>query len=313
MNSEQSDESVLVHLAAGVGNIVLATPLLVALDEMGFVVDLLLDADYPETADLLRDWSVVRTVTDGRARATERGDWRFIIPATPPFYAARFKRLYARRARVVSRPPDSLFYSNEQDYYLAFARSIGYPAANRPACRLPICPSGSFDVTAETVVLAPGCKTGEMAAKRWPYFTRLAAEFGDVAVVGTPSDLETPDGSELRFPAHVRSFAGKLTLRETAELLASAGAVVGNDSGLSHVAAAVGTPTVMIFGPTPHSTLGRLPSNVAVVRAGLDCEPCWYTSRFRHCSSRIDCLRELTVATVAAEVRRILGRSSEVA
>ena len=40
--------------------------------------------------------------------------------------------------------------------------------------------------------------------------------------------------------AHVRSFAGQLTLRETAELMAAAGVVAGNDSGLSHVAAAVG-------------------------------------------------------------------------
>src|SRR5206468_4454091 len=52
----------LVHLASGVGNIVLATPLLVALDEMGLTVDVWLDADYPETADLLRPWSVVRHV-----------------------------------------------------------------------------------------------------------------------------------------------------------------------------------------------------------------------------------------------------------
>ena len=59
--------TVLVHLASGIGNIVLATPLLIALNHMGFVVDLLLHADYPQTADLLRDWSVIREVYDGRS------------------------------------------------------------------------------------------------------------------------------------------------------------------------------------------------------------------------------------------------------
>ena len=54
--------SVLVHLGAGVGNVVLATPLLMALNELGFTIDVLLAADYPQTADLLRPWSVVREV-----------------------------------------------------------------------------------------------------------------------------------------------------------------------------------------------------------------------------------------------------------
>ena len=52
----------LVHLASGVGNIVLATPLLAALAELDCTTDVCLDADYPETASLLEPWSVVRRV-----------------------------------------------------------------------------------------------------------------------------------------------------------------------------------------------------------------------------------------------------------
>ena len=171
----------------------------------------------------------------------------------------------------------------------------------------------SLLVGASTVVLAPGCKTGEMTAKRWPYFPELAERFDDVAVVGTGDDLRRFDGTAMRFAAHVRSFAGRLTLRATAEVLASAGVVVANDSGLAHVAAAVGTPTVMIFGPTPHATLGRFPPNVAVLRAGLPCEPCWFGgARFRACDRRIDCLRSLGVEEVEREVRARVQRRQEV-
>jgi hypothetical protein len=55
-------QTVLVHLASGIGNIVFTTPLLVALNHMEFIVDVLIHADHPQTADLLRDWSIVRTV-----------------------------------------------------------------------------------------------------------------------------------------------------------------------------------------------------------------------------------------------------------
>ena len=94
-------------------------------------------------------------------------------------------------------------------------------------------------------------------------------------------------------------------------MLAAAGVVVGNDSGLSHVAAAVGTPTVMLFGPTPHLSLGQLPPNVKVLRTGLACEPCWFGSRFRACAAQIHCLNQLTVETVGREVRTLLGLGSD--
>jgi heptosyltransferase-2 len=184
---------------------------------------------------------------------------------------------------------------------------LGYPAAEKPCYFLPIPPSDSAAVTAQTLIIAPGCKTGEMAAKRWPYFAELAARFREVVLVGTADDLRQSDGQVYQFPAHVRSFIDKLTLRETAEVLAAAGVVVGNDSGLAHLAAATGTPTLMIFGPTPHLTLGQFPANVKIIRQGLECEPCWFTQKFRACAERLDCLRFLPVETVEREVRAILG------
>jgi hypothetical protein len=82
---------VLVHLAAGIGNIVLATPLLVALRELGFDVDVWLAADYSQTADLLRPWSVVREVFAGSAQP-RLNQYTRVVPAAPPFYWPRLRQ-----------------------------------------------------------------------------------------------------------------------------------------------------------------------------------------------------------------------------
>jgi ADP-heptose:LPS heptosyltransferase len=288
----------LVHLAAGIGNLVFGTPLLIALDELGYDLDLRLSADYEGAADLFIGWSVVRSVISGaEARAPSPPGYDAIVPAIPPFYWTRFRHLYSH----IFRPADSLFYENEQAYYLSFARELGYPSGRHPDYALPIAPREFAGVTPDTIVLAPGCKTGEMAFKRWPWFSDIASRLENVAVVGTTDDLVRPGAAPLRFPPHVRDFVGSLSLRETAELLAGAGLVIANDSGLAHIAAAVGTPTVILFGPTPDRSLGPMPRHVTVLRSGLPCEPCWFGRRFESCCRRIDCLRNITADRVSEE------------
>lgn len=306
MEAPRQSSTVLVHLASGIGNIVLSTPLLAALNQMDFVSDVLIDADYPQTADLLRHWSVVRDIYDWRARTSLRQDYDFLIPAIPPFYWRKFAGFYRGVARLVQRPPDRLFYQDEQEYYLSFARSLGFPDTGKPFYRLPISASAKYGVTARTLVILPGSKTGEMTVKRWPHFTQLAEAFANVAVVGTQDDMHRHDGTPFRFPSHARLFIDRLRLRETAELLAGAGAVVGNDSGLTHIAGAVGSLTFMLFGPTPDKALGHFPPNVKVLRSGLECEPCWLQARFHACKKQITCLQQLSVEAVEAELRKVI-------
>jgi ADP-heptose:LPS heptosyltransferase len=296
-------DEIQVHLAAGIGNIVLATPLLVALHDFGFAIDVVLAADYPETAELFRSWSVVRAVfTSGNIPPAK--NYQYVLPVIPPFYWQRFAHRFRNTPNLLPRPSDSLFYENEQAFYFSFAQVLGWEGAI-PAVMLPIAPIERADITTRTLVLAPGRKTGEMAKKRWPYFPVLAEEFDDVVIVGTADDLCDGQGKCLQFPVHAHNLASRLSLRETAEIIATAGAFVGNDSGLSHIAAAVGTPTVMIFGPTSEQVLGSFPSNVRTLRAGLACEPCWFNARFRSCRNRIDCLAQVSVENVISSLAEL--------
>jgi ADP-heptose:LPS heptosyltransferase len=301
------DREVLVHIGAGIGNVILATPLLAALREMGFTVDVWLTGDYAQTADLLRSWSVVRSILTDSSLDFSSSRYKHFIPAIPPFYWPRYAAKIPAGLPLVARPSESLFYQDEQKFYLTFAQRLGYAPDRRPSLCLPIASSEIREVSLHTLVVAPGCKTGEMAAKRWPYYSELANAFEDVAVVGTADDLRRYDNTPLRFGPHVKTFADRLTLRQTAELLASAGAVVANDSGLAYISAAVGTPTLILFGPTPDINLGELPSNVRTLRTGLHCEPCWLGRRFHECAGRIDCLRQLSVSVVREQVCQMLG------
>jgi ADP-heptose:LPS heptosyltransferase len=292
-------EALLVHLASGIGNIVLATPLLALLSRRGYTVDVRIDGDYPETADLLRGWGALRRITVGTNAAF--ADYRAVLPAIPPYYWPRYAGLYRYVGNTAPCPPAPTFYQNEQAWYLAFANAFGGPPApaEAPHCVLPIAPDYAHGVSGCTLVLAPGCKSGDMAAKRWPHFAELAECFTDVAAVGTEEDLIGFAGTQRRpLPAHVISLIGQLSLRQTAEVIAAAGAVVANDSGLGHVAAAVGVATVLLFGPTPAAVLGRFPPNVTVLASRLACSPCWFGRRFIACDKRIDCLDRLTPSQV---------------
>jgi ADP-heptose:LPS heptosyltransferase len=296
----RNTEEVLVHIGAGIGNVVLATPLLVALRELHFTTDIWLTSDYAQTRDLLWGWGAVRAISTDASLDLRSKGYKHVIAAIPPFYWSRYASRFPRMLPLVPRPSDSLFYQDEQEFYLTFARRLGFPPNRKLSVCLPIAPSEVPRVGSNTLVIAPGCKTGEMAAKRWPYFSELADRFDDVAIVGTSDDMQHSNGKLMRFGSHVKSFVDRLTLRETAEVIAEAGAFVGNDSGLSHIAAAVGTSTVMIFGPTPDQTLGGFPPNVRVLRRHSACEPCWFNSRFHACAGRIDCLAEIPVDVVVS-------------
>lgn len=303
----------LVHLAAGIGDIVLGTPLVVALDEMGFDVELALHADYAETAGLFDGWSAIRLVHSLAPgdRIPPPTGYDIVVPAVPPFYWSRFAREYSGVRNAIRRPPDALFHDDQQGWYLAFAQALGYPAARRPPLLLPITAGVAGETTRTRIVLAPGCKTGSMAVKRWPHFPALAerlAGLAEVTVIGTGDDMHGAHGTAIVMPPGVRSCVDQLTLRETAELLATADVVVANDSGLAQVTAALGTPAVLLFGPTPDATLGGYPENVTVLRAGLPCEPCWRDGRLRACHGRVTCLAQLSVDAVEGAVRRLLGR-----
>ena len=99
--------------------------------------------------------------------------------------------------------------------------------------------------------------------------------------------------------------AGKTSLAEAIDLLSLAACVVSNDSGLVHVAAAIGTPTVGIFGPTSPWHWAPLNPLAATIETPTEvpCRPCHQpVCRMHH----HQCMRDITSAQVLTALRQVL-------
>lgn len=121
------------------------------------------------------------------------------------------------------------------------------------------------------VGLIPGAARGP--SKRWPaeHFAEVGKHFArehgyGVALFGGPDDEELCESLRDQIGENTRSFAGKTSLKEWAALLASCRLVVCNDSGGMHLAAAVGTPLVAIYGLTDPRKTGPLGARCEIVR-----------------------------------------------
>jgi heptosyltransferase-2 len=160
------------------------------------------------------------------------------------------------------------------------------------------------------VTVAPG---SVWATKRWPFYPELAALLADawpVVVVGGPGDRELAAAIVAACPpARALDATGRLSLLASAELLGRARLLVTNDSAPLHLASAVGTPTLAVFGPTvPAFGFGPLAPGSGT--AGVDdlaCRPCDAHGP-RVCPlGHWRCMREQAPAAMAARVRAMLA------
>jgi len=150
-------------------------------------------------------------------------------------------------------------------------------------------------------VLAPGAVG---PSKRWPAFGTLAARLVEqgftVWVIGGPDEKAL--ATEIaRHAPQTRDLTGA-DLRNAILALAAATVAVSNDSGLLHVAAAIGTPSIGIFGPTSPWHWAPLNPLAAVIETKTDvpCRPCHKpTCRLQHHG----CMRDIPMEQVAAAVR----------
>jgi ADP-heptose:LPS heptosyltransferase len=127
----------------------------------------------------------------------------------------------------------------------------------------------------QIAVLSPGASKGR-EIKRWPddccarVADGLKEQFGlTPVIVGITGDA---DGI-MRISRHARDITGRTSLPALAGILARSRLFIGSDSGVMHLAGAVGAPVIALFGPTDHTITG--PQGVhGIVRLDLPCAPC---------------------------------------
>lgn len=136
----------------------------------------------------------------------------------------------------------------------------------------------SVGVARQLLALAPGAAH---RTKRWPvhHWTNLAHRLidlgNDLVVVGGPDDAPLAEALAAALHGRAASAAGTFDLGGTAALLKRARALIGGDTGVMHLATAVGTPVVALFGPTVEA-FGFFPyrAKATVLQKDLPCRPC---------------------------------------
>jgi heptosyltransferase-2 len=159
------------------------------------------------------------------------------------------------------------------------------------------------------IALAPG-SVG--SGKRWTYYPEaaqlLTGDGLDVWVVGGPGENAVAAEIVAAGGAKVRDLTGT-DLRNGILAMAAASVAISNDSGLMHVAAALGTPTVGIFGPTSPALWGPLNGLAATIQTKtvIPCQPCHRpVCRMGH----HHCMRDIPTSEVAAIAERVLAETT---
>lgn len=152
------------------------------------------------------------------------------------------------------------------------------------------------------VALMPGAEYGP--AKRWPtgqfaaLADRLLQRGHQVWVFGSAKERELGQAIA-RGRDGIFDLTGRTQLVDVVDLLGSAIAAVSNDSGLMHVAAAVGTPLVAIYGSSSPRMTPPLAVDAKIVYRGLSCSPCFE----RECPlGHLDCLRGIGAEEVLRQL-----------
>ncbi len=294
-------------------------PVFSAMDEVDDVIEA---PNVHGKLQLAERWRLSRRLRE------RRFDRCYVLPnsmksAIAPFLAAIPERIGHRgeaRYLLINRLHDDAAAKGRPmvEFYAQLAFEPGSPipasipdpalardAGRERAARLRV----GLDATEPLVVLCPGAEYGP--AKRWParHFAALASLVAEewpeatIALIGSAKERALATEIAALSGEELRNLCGETSLSEAIALIATSSGVVSNDSGLMHVAAALGRPQVAVFGSSdPRHTPPRS-SRARVEWLHLECSPCFE----RDCPlGHLNCLNQIAPAAVFESLRRVM-------
>jgi len=198
------------------------------------------------------------------------------------------------------------------DYYLHLLSSAGITAAKKPL-KLFISENEFVQVQEKLApgnnwtAINPGASYG--SAKRWipERFAAVAQLLNEkyqqnIVLIGGPGERDIGRDIEKMMDRQPLNLIGKTTVREMMAILASCTLLITNDSGPMHVAAALHTPLVAIFGPTDYTTTSPMTTKAKLIRKETPCAPCL----LRQCPKEHQCMQAVTAEEVFQAAAELL-------
>lgn len=200
-------------------------------------------------------------------------DLRLLDKRRLPLMTDRFLELIDKSAEEIIRPELMVDVANQEKFISDHQLNLNSPV----------------------IGFCPGAEFGD--AKKWPEShyvelgRRLVETGSQVWLFGSPADQATGAIIASEIGPGCVNLAGETTLLDAIDLLALCQSVVTNDSGLMHVAAAVGTPLTALYGSTSPGFTPPLSQQASIVQLDLDCSPCFK----RDCPlGHKNCLNQMT-------------------
>ncbi len=210
------------------------------------------------------------------------------------------------------------------DYYAEMVRALGCEPSGREVC---LRPGREYDDLAERLFadfgisrnrpligIGPGAAYGP--AKRWfpdrfaAVADRLKVEFeAQVILLGSEGDRKSATEVQKNATERLVDVAGQTDLREAIALISRCSLFLSNDSGLMHIAGALGVPTIAVFGSTNPLTTSPVGEKSVVIRHPVPCAPCLKPV----CPTDFRCMELIGAEEVYETAKRLLqeGRQTQ--
>jgi lipopolysaccharide heptosyltransferase II len=236
--------------------------------------------------------------------------WRAGIPERWGYATDARGALLTRSCRVRA----SLGGRSQVYYYRAMLEGLGLAVSGPPDASL-ACPEAWAErgrallgSPGPWIGINPGAAYG--TAKRWPpeRFAAAAAlvarrSGAQVAIVGSAAERPLAEAIAAQLGGAARVLCGETTLAELVGVLRELRLLLTNDSGPMHLAAALGTPLVAVFGSTDWTETAPVSERARVVREETECAPC----KLRECPIDHRCMARVAVDRVAATALELLA------
>jgi heptosyltransferase-2 len=226
----------------------------------------------------------LRTGFRGESRWGVLNDVRHLDERALPLMVQRYAALASARGEPVMPPPRTRIAVDE-------------------AARLATLAKLRLEPTGPVAALCPGAEYGP--AKRWPLHhyaelgKRLAERGMEVWTVGSARERGLGEEIARLSDGICRNLCGMSSLGEAMDLIASSAVVVSNDSGLMHVAAALGRPLVALYGSSSPDFTPPHSDAATILHLGLSCSPCFK----RECPlGHFNCMMQLSPDRVCSAI-----------